>query len=95
MSLLQVFHGNTSVPDHFTAVLVSGHHLLVGARNAVYKLDTRDMGLQQMLDWPPPESVRNLCLIKGKSEDSCHNYIKVAHLNNLGLRTFVLFHDLF
>ena len=78
MSLLQLFRGNDTVQDHFSVVLVSGQHLLVGARNVVYKLDTRDMREQQQLGWTATEQDRNVCLVKGKTENSCQNYIKVA-----------------
>ena len=76
--VVQLFRGNDTVQDHFSVVLVSGHHLLVGARNVVYKLDTRDMREQQQLGWTATEQDRNVCLVKGKTENSCQNYIKVA-----------------
>ena len=37
----QVFEGNKTDPDHMSVLLVDGPHLLIGARNTVYKLSIR------------------------------------------------------
>jgi len=73
----QVFEGNKTDPDHMSVLLVDGPHLLIGARNTVYKLSIRDMKVRQVLEWSASEQDRNVCLVKGKSELSCQNYIKV------------------
>ena len=58
-------------------VLVDGSHLLVGGRNIVYKLGLADLLVQKSLEWSASEQDRSVCLVKGKSEASCQNYIKV------------------
>lgn len=72
-----VFTGNDTVTDHFSVILVAGSSLLVGARNVVYKLDIGDLKQTQSLGWTATEQDRGVCLVKGKNEESCQNYIKV------------------
>ena len=63
--------------DHFGVVLVDGAHILVGSRNTMYKLSVDDLKIRQTLEWNASEQDKNVCLVKGKSEMSCQNYIKV------------------
>ena len=42
----------------------------------------RDMKVRQVLEWSASEQDRNVCLVKGKSELSCQNYIKVSFISN-------------
>ena len=58
-------------------VLVDGSHLLVGSRNVVYKLGLADLLVKKSLEWSASEQDKSVCLVKGKSEASCQNYIKV------------------
>ena len=56
---------------------MDGDHVLVGGKNTVYKLHIRDLKLRQVLEWNSSEQDKSVCLVKGKSEMSCQNYIKV------------------
>jgi len=58
-------------------LLVDGSHLLVGSRNAVFKLGLADLSVRKKLSWSASEQDKSVCLVKGKSEASCQNYIKV------------------
>jgi len=73
----QIFYGNTSEVDHFGVVLVDHHHILLGARNIMYKLSVPDLQVRQKLEWSASEQDKSVCMVKGKSEISCQNYIKV------------------
>ena len=74
----QIFEGNqTDHVDHFGVLLVDGGHILVGSRNIVYKLSIEDLKVCRTLEWNANEHNKDLCLLKGKSELSCQNYIKV------------------
>ena len=73
----QIFEGNKTDPDNFEVILVDGEHVLVGGRNTVYKLQLRDLKLRQLLEWNSSEQDKSVCLVKGKSETFCQNYIKV------------------
>ena len=73
----QIFEGNKTDPDKFEVVLVDGDHVLVGGKNSVYKLQIKDLKLRQVLEWSSSEQDKSVCLVKGKSEVSCQNYIKV------------------
>ena len=72
-----VFSGNKTDTDNFEVVLVDGGHVLLGGRNKVYKLSLEDLKQRLVLDWTSSEQDKNVCLVKGKSEMSCQNYIKV------------------
>jgi hypothetical protein len=58
-------------------VLVDGSHLLVGGRNVVYKIGLGALVVKKTLDWSASEQDKSVCLVKGKSEASCQNYIMV------------------
>lgn len=73
------FQGNQSHPDHFKLLETNGDSILVGARNIVYNLSLHDMAenRQQRIEWHPASTHREMCLVKGKSEDDCQNYVRV------------------
>ncbi len=73
------FHGSQSHPDHFKLLETNGDSILVGARNIVYNLSLHDMSenRQQRIEWQPASTHREMCLVKGKSEDDCQNYVRV------------------
>jgi len=73
----KVFHGNKSEVDHFMVVLVDKNHILVGARNIMYKLNVPELQVKQKLEWNASEQDKSVCVVKGKSDISCQNYIKV------------------
>ena len=51
--------------------------MLVGGRNVLYKLGVDDLKLEMSLEWTASEQDKSVCVVKGKSEDFCQNYVKV------------------
>ncbi|OQR69482.1 semaphorin-1A-like, partial [Tropilaelaps mercedesae] len=45
--------------------------------NAVYNVSAVTLTVRRRLDWRPSESDVSMCRLKGKSEEACHNYIRV------------------
>lgn len=76
---VQSFLGNQTHKDHFKLLQTDGVSLLIGARNVVYNLSLADLteNEPQRISWPSKDRERELCLIKGKSEDECQNFIRV------------------
>ncbi|XP_069678503.1 semaphorin-1A isoform X2 [Periplaneta americana] len=75
----QRFLGNESHKDHFKLLEKDQNSLLVGARNIVYNISLRDLSefTEQRIEWHSSAAHRELCYLKGKSEDDCQNYIRV------------------
>lgn len=73
------FLGNQTHTDHFKLLRQDGDSLLIGARNIVYNISLPDLkeNLEQRITWNSRERDTELCLVKGKSEDDCNNYIRV------------------
>jgi len=76
---VQSFLGNQTHKDYFKLLETDGHSLLIGARNVVYNLSLADLteNYDQRITWNSADRDRELCLVKGKSEDECQNYIRV------------------
>ncbi|XP_063603332.1 semaphorin-1A-like [Penaeus indicus] len=77
---VQTFSGNNSIAtDYFRALERDDNSILVGGRNAIYNLSIRDMqeNIDQRIIWPPTERGVRDCLMKGKYEEDCQNYIRV------------------
>ena len=53
--------------------------MLIGARNVVYNISLTDLSenVEQRIEWNSRHRDTELCLVKGKSEDDCNNYIRV------------------
>lgn len=73
------FEANHSVSDHLTFLHQDDHFISIGARNTVYNLSLSDLTehRSQRIDWPSSGAHRELCLVKGKTEDDCQNYIRI------------------
>ncbi|KAL9927449.1 LOW QUALITY PROTEIN: semaphorin 1a [Glossina fuscipes fuscipes] len=82
------FLGNESVVDHFKLVTRDGDSLLVGARNIIYNLSIHDLNEQQRLVWYSPEDDQKMCVVKGKDEEACQNYVRIMVVTSPG-RLFV------
>ena len=76
---LQSFLGNQTHADHFKLLNQDGKSLLIGARNIVYNISLEDMteNIDKRIEWSSSHRDRELCLVKGKSNDDCNNYIRV------------------
>lgn len=46
-------------------------------RDVLYRLRVQNLKLLEKAIWSSPENKTSLCLMKGQSEQNCHNYIKV------------------
>ncbi|KAL1513542.1 hypothetical protein ABEB36_002943 [Hypothenemus hampei] len=51
--------------------------LLVGGRNVVYNLTFSDLVEQQRLVWYSHDNDAKMCIMKGKDEENCQNYIRI------------------
>jgi len=76
---VDIFQGNRSHRDHFKLLREDGMSVLVGARNVIYNISLADLSehTEERISWPSTLEDRELCLLKGKSEDDCQNYIRV------------------
>lgn len=85
---VKTFLGNQTHSDHFKLLRQDGNSLLIGARNVVYNISLQDLteNIEQRIEWNSRERDTELCLVKGKSEEDCNNYIRVlAKQNNTSL----------
>ncbi|TRY67923.1 hypothetical protein TCAL_15816 [Tigriopus californicus] len=76
------FLGNQTHKDYFKLLRQDGSTLIIGARNVIYNISLEDLteNVEQRITWNPSSNDVALCLMKGKSEDDCQNYIRVlAH----------------
>ncbi|KAL7041760.1 hypothetical protein ACKWTF_000880 [Chironomus riparius] len=78
------FQGNDSTIDHFRLILKVDDSLLVGGRNVIYNLSIHDLTEQNRVLWHSTEDDIKMCLIKGKDEESCQNYIRILTITNPG-----------
>ena len=76
---VRTFLGNQTHTDHFKLLNQDGNSLLIGARNVVYNISLEDLteNVEQRIEWNSRNRDTELCLVKGKSEDDCNNYIRV------------------
>ena len=76
---VHTFLGNQTHTDHFKLLNQDGGSLLIGARNVVYNISLGDLSENtgQRIEWSSRDRDTELCLVKGKSEDDCNNYIRV------------------
>ena len=76
---VHTFLGNQTHTDHFKLLNQDGGSLLIGARNVVYNISLGDLSenTEQRIEWSSRDRDTELCLVKGKSEDECNNYIRV------------------
>ncbi|KAE8746551.1 hypothetical protein FOCC_FOCC006785, partial [Frankliniella occidentalis] len=51
--------------------------MLVGGRNLVYNLSLTDLSENQRLVWFSKPDDIEMCIVKGKDEESCQNYIRI------------------
>ena len=71
------FEGNSTQTDHFRLLVQDGETVLVGSRDIVYNISLTTLKENKRLEWRSTEEDVRLCRMKGKSEDECHNYIRV------------------
>lgn len=73
----QKFIGNQS--DYFKILHQDEETILVGGKNALYNLSIATLQEQAhtRIEWTATDAHRQLCMLKGKSEHECQNYIRV------------------
>ncbi|XP_040572202.1 semaphorin-1A isoform X2 [Lepeophtheirus salmonis] len=73
------FLGNQTHKDYFKLLRRDGNSLLIGARNVIYNVSLPDLveNIEQRITWTPSKKDVDICLVKGRSEDDCQNYIRV------------------
>ncbi|CAD6201382.1 GSCOCG00000185001-RA-CDS, partial [Cotesia congregata] len=71
------FTGNETHTDFFRLVLRDGNYLLVGGRNLVHNLSLTDLTEQQRLTWYSSDTDVKMCVVKGKDEENCQNYVRI------------------
>lgn len=71
------FIGNRS--DYFKILGQDKESVLIGGRNAVYNLSLLNLHEQKntRIEWESSDAHRELCLLKGKHDMDCQNYIRV------------------
>ena len=70
--------------SHFTEILfdVKRYQLIVGARDALFRLSLDGLQKLERTDWAATASSIGLCTAKGQSEELCRNYVKVLVSHN-------------
>lgn len=79
------FNGNQSAPNFFKLLERDGDYLLIGARNVVYNISIETFQVRTSIIWPPQPIDTEMCLKKGKSENDCHNYIRILAKDKAGV----------
>ncbi|XP_015594724.1 semaphorin-1A isoform X2 [Cephus cinctus] len=76
----QRFLGNESHVEHFKLLERAPTSIFIGARNAIYNISLHDLTenhADKRVLWSSSEAHRELCYLKGRSEDECQNYVRV------------------
>lgn len=76
--------------SNYTSILfdISGHKLIVGARNYLIKLSLLGLEQLELSEWSASQNTVLECIQKGQSEEDCQNYIKVLLLDDNGKLIF-------
>ncbi|XP_021699598.1 semaphorin-1A isoform X2 [Aedes aegypti] len=74
---IPAFFGNST--DYFKLLDQDDNSILIGARNALYNisLDRLIEHPSQRVMWTSSDAHRELCTLKGKTDQDCQNYIRV------------------
>ncbi len=64
---------------HFSELLFDFHRyqLIVGGRDAMYRLSLDGLSSLEKASWPAEESTIGLCTAKGQTEADCRNFVKI------------------
>lgn len=71
------FFGNGS--DYFKILSMSDDSVLIGAKNNVYNLSLTRLieNRDNRIEWTSSEAHREMCVLKGKNNSDCQNYIRI------------------
>ncbi|XP_027006497.2 semaphorin-4E-like isoform X2 [Tachysurus fulvidraco] len=54
--------------------------LILGAREAIFALDLNNITHKKaMVKWEVASEMQRICILKGKTQTECHNYIQILH----------------
>ena len=73
------FHLIKTQENYFKVLEVNSTWMIVGGRNAVYNVSLTDMkeNNSSRLQWEPELKEKEFCIIRGRSDEDCQNYIGV------------------
>lgn len=71
------FFGNGS--DYFKVLSMDDDSVLIGAKNNVYNLSLARLNenRESRIEWTSNEAISEMCLLKGKNNSDCQNYIRI------------------
>lgn len=71
------FFGNGS--DYFKILSMDDDSVLIGAKNNVYNLSLARLkeNRDNRIEWTSNEAISEMCLLKGKNNSDCQNYIRI------------------
>lgn len=80
------FTGNATFPDYFIVLNQDENSIAIGGRNRIYNLSIYDFHEKKegRIDWPSSDAHGQLCILKGKTEDDCQNYIRILYYTEPG-----------
>lgn len=71
------FFGNES--DYFKILTIDDNSVLIGAKNNIYNLSLTRLNENRdnRIEWTSSEAHREMCVLKGKNNSDCQNYIRI------------------
>ncbi|KAL8604253.1 hypothetical protein ACOMHN_023623 [Nucella lapillus] len=73
---------NGSLVGYTQLVLDEGRgQVLVGARDALFRLSLDDLSILEATDWRTPPDIRSDCVNSGQDKEACHNFVRVLLLH--------------
>lgn len=71
------FFGNET--DYFKILTIDETSVLIGAKNNVYNLSLTRLNENRdnRIEWTSSEAHREMCVLKGKNNSDCQNYIRI------------------
>lgn len=71
------FFGNGS--DYFKILTMDDNSVLIGAKNNVFNLSLTRLNENRdnRIEWSSSEAHREMCVLKGKNNSDCQNYIRI------------------
>ncbi|KAM8713522.1 hypothetical protein ACLKA7_013786 [Drosophila subpalustris] len=73
--VISSFFGNTT--DYYKILDHDDESVLVGAKDVIYNISMKGLKENSRLVWTSSGADRELCMLKGKHEWDCHNYLRV------------------
>ncbi|CAH0562660.1 unnamed protein product [Brassicogethes aeneus] len=73
------FLGNSNASDHFVVLYQDKQSILLGGMNRVYNLSIYDLTErpESNIFWNSSDAHEQLCILKGKTDSDCQNYIRI------------------